>query len=88
MSNSKSEPLDSPKHILFDETEVIKIPINDLYEVISNFDYRLRCYNLYINYSTIPYFAVKCLRKGACSRNRNGFKPSRRRNASSTTSTI
>jgi hypothetical protein len=34
-------PDDIPKHILFDETEVIKIPINDLYEVISNFDYRL-----------------------------------------------
>lgn len=34
-------PDDIPKHKLFDETEVIKTPINDLYEVISNFDYRL-----------------------------------------------
>jgi hypothetical protein len=34
-------PDDVPKHKLFDETEIIKLPINDLYEVISNFDYRL-----------------------------------------------
>lgn len=34
-------PDDIPKHKLFDDTEVIKIPANDLYEVISNFDYRL-----------------------------------------------
>ena len=34
-------PDDVPKHKLFGETEIIKIPINDLYEVISNFDYRL-----------------------------------------------
>lgn len=34
-------PNDVPKHKLFDETEIIKLPINDLYEVISNFDYRL-----------------------------------------------
>lgn len=34
-------PDDVPKHKLFDETEIINLPINDLYEVISNFDYRL-----------------------------------------------
>jgi hypothetical protein len=34
-------PDDIPKHKLFDETEIIKTPANDLYEVISNFDYRL-----------------------------------------------
>ncbi len=34
-------PENVPKHKLFDETEIIKLPINDLYEVISNFDYRL-----------------------------------------------
>ncbi len=34
-------PEDVPKHKLFDQTEVIEIPVNDLYEVISNFDYRL-----------------------------------------------
>lgn len=34
-------PENVPKHKLFDETEIIKVPINDLYEVISNFDYRL-----------------------------------------------
>ncbi len=34
-------PDNVPKHKLFDETEIIKLPINDLYEVISNFDYRL-----------------------------------------------
>ncbi|GAB1856434.1 hypothetical protein MHTCC0001_12690 [Flavobacteriaceae bacterium MHTCC 0001] len=34
-------PDDVPKHKLFDDTEIINIPINDLYEVISNFDYRL-----------------------------------------------
>jgi len=34
-------PEDIPKHKLFDETEIIKTPANDLYEVISNFDYRL-----------------------------------------------
>ncbi len=34
-------PDDIPKHKLFDDTEIIKIPMNDLYEVISNFDYRL-----------------------------------------------
>lgn len=34
-------PDNVPNHKLFDETEIIKIPINDLYEVISNFDYRL-----------------------------------------------
>ncbi len=34
-------PDNIPKHKLFDKTEIIKLPINDLYEVISNFDYRL-----------------------------------------------
>lgn len=34
-------PDDVPKHKLFDETETIKMPVYDLYEVISNFDYRL-----------------------------------------------
>lgn len=34
-------PDDVPKHKLFDETEIIKISVNNLYEVISNFDYRL-----------------------------------------------
>jgi hypothetical protein len=34
-------PDDVPKHKLFDKTEVLNLPINDLYEVISNFDYRL-----------------------------------------------
>lgn len=34
-------PDNVPKHKLFDETEIIKLPINELYEVISNFDYRL-----------------------------------------------
>ncbi|TYA74150.1 DUF2652 domain-containing protein [Seonamhaeicola marinus] len=34
-------PDNVPKHKLFHETEIIKIPMNDLYEVISNFDYRL-----------------------------------------------
>ncbi len=37
----KPIPDDVPKHKLFDATEIINIPINDLYEVISNFDYRL-----------------------------------------------
>lgn len=40
------------------------------------------------DHSTISYFAVKCLRKGACSRKRKGFTRSRRRNTSSTTSII
>ncbi|WP_346883842.1 DUF2652 domain-containing protein [uncultured Algibacter sp.] len=34
-------PEDIPKHKLFDETEIIKISAINLYEVISNFDYRL-----------------------------------------------
>ena len=34
-------PNDVPKHKLFDETELIKLPALELYEVISNFDYRL-----------------------------------------------
>ncbi|OEK06072.1 hypothetical protein A8C32_18750 [Flavivirga aquatica] len=34
-------PDDIPKHKLFDETEIVKISALDLYEVISNFDYRL-----------------------------------------------
>ncbi|WP_353777121.1 DUF2652 domain-containing protein [Winogradskyella sp. 3972H.M.0a.05] len=34
-------PDDVPKHKVFDQTEVIELPILDLYEVISNFDYRL-----------------------------------------------
>jgi hypothetical protein len=34
-------PDNVPKHKLFDKTEIINLPINDLYEVISNFDYRL-----------------------------------------------
>ncbi len=33
--------LDVPKHQLFNKTEIVKIPALDLYEVISNFDYRL-----------------------------------------------
>ncbi|MEC3906280.1 DUF2652 domain-containing protein [Tamlana sp. 2201CG12-4] len=37
----KPIPEDVPKHKLFDESEIIKMPANDLYEVISNFDYRL-----------------------------------------------
>nr|WP_321233965.1 DUF2652 domain-containing protein [uncultured Psychroserpens sp.] len=34
-------PDNIPKHKLFDRTETIQIPILELYEVISNFDYRL-----------------------------------------------
>lgn len=34
-------PDNIPKHKLFDETETIKMSANELYEVISNFDYRL-----------------------------------------------
>ncbi|AXT18603.1 DUF2652 domain-containing protein [Flavobacteriaceae bacterium AU392] len=34
-------PEDVPKHLLFNISEVIQSPILDLYEVISNFDYRL-----------------------------------------------
>lgn len=34
-------PDDIPKHKLFDSTETIQTPILELYEVISNFDYRL-----------------------------------------------
>ncbi len=34
-------PDNVPRHKLYDETEIINLPINDLYEVISNFDYRL-----------------------------------------------
>ncbi|GAA4891539.1 hypothetical protein GCM10023311_14910 [Flaviramulus aquimarinus] len=34
-------PDDVPKHVLFSETETLKIAAIDLYEVISNFDYRL-----------------------------------------------
>lgn len=34
-------PEDVPKHLLFSESELIKSPMLDLYEVISNFDYRL-----------------------------------------------
>lgn len=34
-------PNDVPKHTLFDHTEILKMPIDDLYEIISNFDYRL-----------------------------------------------
>ncbi|GAA3588516.1 DUF2652 domain-containing protein [Flavivirga amylovorans] len=34
-------PDDVPKHKLFDETQLIKLPALELYEVISNFDYRL-----------------------------------------------
>lgn len=34
-------PENIPKHKLFDQTETLNIPVNDLYEVISNFDYRL-----------------------------------------------
>ncbi len=34
-------PNDVPKHKLFDETQLVKIPALELYEVISNFDYRL-----------------------------------------------
>lgn len=34
-------PENIPKHKLYDETETIKMAANDLYEVISNFDYRL-----------------------------------------------
>ncbi len=34
-------PENIPKHKLYDKTETIHMPINDLYEVISNFDYRL-----------------------------------------------
>ncbi len=37
----KAIPDNVPKHKLYDETEIINLPINDLYEVISNFDYRL-----------------------------------------------
>ncbi len=34
-------PKGIPKHKIYDRTEIIQIPILDLYEVISNFDYRL-----------------------------------------------
>lgn len=34
-------PDDVPKHKLVDIAEVINLPIDDLYEIISNFDYRL-----------------------------------------------
>ncbi len=34
-------PDNVPKHKLFDETQLVKIPALELYEVISNFDYRL-----------------------------------------------
>ncbi|TGV03866.1 DUF2652 domain-containing protein [Flavivirga rizhaonensis] len=34
-------PNNVPKHKLFDETQLIKLPALELYEVISNFDYRL-----------------------------------------------
>ncbi|GGZ89372.1 DUF2652 domain-containing protein [Algibacter mikhailovii] len=34
-------PENIPKHKLYDQTETIKMSANDLYEVISNFDYRL-----------------------------------------------
>lgn len=34
-------PEDVPKHKLFDQTETIKIEATELYEVISNFDYKL-----------------------------------------------
>ncbi|WP_298532277.1 DUF2652 domain-containing protein [uncultured Algibacter sp.] len=34
-------PENIPKYKLYDETETIKMAVNDLYEVISNFDYRL-----------------------------------------------
>ncbi|MDO5969510.1 DUF2652 domain-containing protein [Flavivirga aquimarina] len=34
-------PNDVPKHKLFDVTELVKTPMLELYEVISNFDYRL-----------------------------------------------
>ncbi len=34
-------PNDVPKHKLFDEVYVVKLPALELYEVISNFDYRL-----------------------------------------------
>ncbi|WP_299272258.1 DUF2652 domain-containing protein [uncultured Psychroserpens sp.] len=37
----KPIPDDVPKHKLFDSTETIQTPILELYEVISNFDYRL-----------------------------------------------
>lgn len=34
-------PNDVPKHKLFDEIQLVKLPALELYEVISNFDYRL-----------------------------------------------
>ncbi|OUS01628.1 hypothetical protein A9Q86_07605 [Flavobacteriales bacterium 33_180_T64] len=37
----KPIPDDIPKHKLFDNTEIIQVPVLELYEVISNFDYRL-----------------------------------------------
>jgi len=37
-------PEDTPKHKIYDRSEIIQIPILDLYEVISNFDYRLLWY--------------------------------------------
>ncbi|WP_299223555.1 DUF2652 domain-containing protein [uncultured Psychroserpens sp.] len=37
----KPIPDNLPKYKLFDSTETIQVPILDLYEVISNFDYRL-----------------------------------------------
>ncbi|NMH89347.1 DUF2652 domain-containing protein [Flavivirga algicola] len=37
----KPVPDNVPKHKLFDETQLVKLPVLELYEVISNFDYRL-----------------------------------------------
>ncbi len=37
----KPIPDDIPKHRIYSKTQIIKAPILDLYEVISNFDYRL-----------------------------------------------
>ena len=34
-------PNNVPKHKLFDETKIVKLPALELYEIISNFDYRL-----------------------------------------------
>ncbi|GAA3656546.1 DUF2652 domain-containing protein [Flavivirga jejuensis] len=41
LSEIEPIPNDVPKHKLYDETELVKLPALELYEVISNFDYRL-----------------------------------------------
>ncbi|NER13270.1 DUF2652 domain-containing protein [Leptobacterium flavescens] len=54
-------PEDIPKHKIYDVTEIVNVPVLDLYEVISNFDYRL-LWNKEIDY--IEYEKNKVNRAG------------------------